>query len=130
MNKKFLFFPAFAVGVVALIAAVNLRPDVPTKPAGDRSRVVDIMPLQPQMSAPVAIGFGRAEPKVQWQAIAEVTGAVIYKHPNLEKGTVIAAGTEILRIDPLDYELKLSQAIADLKSSQTQLARSIKKRLT
>lgn len=123
INKKFLFFPALAVGVVALIAAVNLRPDVPTKPAGDRSRVVDILPLQPQMSAPVAIGFGRAEPKVQWQAIAEVTGAVIYKHPNLEKGTVIAAGTEILRIDPLDYELKLSQAIADLKSSQTQLAR-------
>ncbi|ASI89945.1 HlyD family secretion protein [Vibrio mediterranei] len=122
-NKKLLFFPAFAVGVIALIAAINLRPDVPTKPAGDRSRVVDTMTLEPQMSAPIAIGFGRAEPKVEWKAIAEVTGAVVYKHPNLEKGTVVAAGTEILRIDPLDYELKLSQAIADLKSSETQLAR-------
>lgn len=122
-NKKLLFFPALAVGVIALIAAINLRPDVPTKPAGDRSRVVDTMTLAPQMSAPIAIGFGRAEPKVEWKAIAEVTGAVVYKHPNLEKGTVVAAGTEILRIDPLDYELKLSQAIADLKSSETQLAR-------
>lgn len=122
-NKKMLFFPAFAVGVVALIAAINLRPDVPTKPAGDRSKVVDIIRLEPKMSAPVAVGFGRAEPKVEWKAIAEVTGAVVYKHPNLEKGTVIAAGTEILRIDPLDYELKLSQAIADLKSSETQLTR-------
>ncbi|MFC5076623.1 Multidrug resistance protein MdtA [Vibrio thalassae] len=120
-NKKMLFFPAFAVGVVALIAAINLRPDVPTKPAGDRSKVVDIIRLEPKMSAPVAVGFGRAEPKVEWKAIAEVTGAVVYKHPNLEKGTVIAAGTEILRIDPLDYELKLSQTIADLKSSETQL---------
>ncbi len=122
-NKKLLFFPAVAVGVIALIAAINLRPDVPTKPAGDRSRVVDTMTLTPQMSAPIAIGFGRAEPKVEWKAIAEVTGAVVYKHPNLEKGSVVAAGTEILRIDPLDYELKLSQAIADLKSSETQLAR-------
>lgn len=122
-NKKLLFFPAVAVGVIALIAAINLRPDVPTKPAGDRSRVVDTMTLAPQMSAPIAIGFGRAEPKVEWKAIAEVTGAVVYKHPNLEKGSVVAAGTEILRIDPLDYELKLSQAIADLKSSETQLAR-------
>lgn len=94
---------------------------MPTKPAGDRSKVVDIIRLEPKMSAPVAVGFGRAEPKVEWKAIAEVTGAVVYKHPNLEKGTVIAAGTEILRIDPLDYELKLSQTIADLKSSETQL---------
>ncbi|MGR5176759.1 efflux RND transporter periplasmic adaptor subunit [Vibrio mediterranei] len=123
LNKKLLFFPAFAVGAIALIAAINLRPDVPTKPAGDRARVVETTVLQPTLSAPVAVGFGRVEPKVEWQAIAEVSGQVIYKHPELEKGKVVSAGTEILRIDPLDYELKLSQAIADLKSSETQLAR-------
>ncbi|SEF71971.1 efflux RND transporter periplasmic adaptor subunit [Vibrio hangzhouensis] len=123
LNKKLLFFPAFAVGVIALIAAINLRPDLPTKPAGDRARVVETTVLQPTLSAPVAVGFGRVEPKVEWQAIAEVSGQVIYKHPELEKGKVVSAGTEILRIDPLDYELKLSQAIADLKSSETQLAR-------
>ncbi|MBY6197119.1 efflux RND transporter periplasmic adaptor subunit [Vibrio hangzhouensis] len=123
LNKKLLFFPAFAVGVIALIAAINLRPDVPTKPAGDRTRVVETTVLQPTLSAPVAVGFGRVEPKVEWQAIAEVSGQVIYKHPELEKGKVVSAGTEILRIDPLDYELKLSKAIADLKSSETQLAR-------
>ena len=41
--------------------------------------------------------------------------------PSLEKGQVIPAGTEVLKIDPLDYELKLVQAEADLKSSQTSL---------
>ncbi|MGV2988725.1 efflux RND transporter periplasmic adaptor subunit [Vibrio sp. E150_011] len=123
INKKLLFFPALAVGVVALIAAINLRPDIPTKPAGDRARVVETLTMQPQFSAPLAVGFGRVTPKLEWKAISEVSGEVVYKHPNLEKGNIVSAGTEVLRIDPLDYELKVSQAIADLKSSETQLAR-------
>lgn len=122
-NKKALFFPALAVGVIAVILAMNLRPDVPTKPAGERSKAVDVVALSLQPIAPLVIGFGRVEPKVEWQAIAEVTGAIEFKYPGLEKGAVVEAGTEILRIDPLDYQLRLSQAIADLASSETQLAR-------
>jgi multidrug efflux pump subunit AcrA (membrane-fusion protein) len=52
-----------------------------------------------------------------------VSGQVVYRHPDLEKGQVIPAGTEVLKIDPLDYELKLVQAEAELKSSQTSLAK-------
>lgn len=47
----------------------------------------------------------------------------MYRHPELHKGNILLAGTEVLRIDPLDYELKLAQAEADLGSSQTQLAK-------
>ncbi|MGC9460974.1 efflux RND transporter periplasmic adaptor subunit, partial [Vibrio genomosp. F10 str. 9ZD137] len=73
--------------------------------------------------APLAIGFGKVLPKVEWSAISEVTGKVVYRHPNLEKGQIIPAGTEVLRIDPLDYELKLVQAEADYKSSKTSLTK-------
>lgn len=123
LNRKLLFFPALAVGVLSLIAAINLKPDLPTKPAGDRARLVDVLALEKQSIAPQAVGFGKVTPKVEWKAIAEVTGKVVYRHPLLEKGQILAAGTEILRIDPLDYELKLVQAQADLKSSQTSLAK-------
>ncbi|MGB1321206.1 MAG: efflux RND transporter periplasmic adaptor subunit [Vibrio gallaecicus] len=123
LNRKLLFFPALAVGVVTLFIASNLRPDLPTKPAGDRARLVDTVMLEKQPMAPLAIGFGKVTPKVEWKAIAEVTGKIVFRHPNLEKGQVIPAGTEVLRIDPLDYELKLIQAQADLKSSQTSLAK-------
>lgn len=123
LNRKLLFFPALAVGVLSLVAAINLRPDLPTKPAGDRARLVDVMPLELKAMAPKAIGFGKVTPKVEWKAIAEVTGKVVYRHPSLDKGQILAAGTEVLRIDPLDYELKLVQAQADLKSSQTSLAK-------
>ena len=47
----------------------------------------------------------------------------MYRHPDLDKGQVIPAGTVVLKVDPLDYELKLIQAEADLKSSQTSLAK-------
>ncbi|ARV75542.1 efflux RND transporter periplasmic adaptor subunit [Vibrio campbellii] len=123
MNKKLLFFPALAVGVVILFLAISLRPDLPVKPASDRARLVETIPLELKAIAPVAIGFGKIAPKVEWKAIAEVSGKVVYRHPQLEKGQVLQAGTEILRIDPLDYELKLVQTQADLKSAQTSLAK-------
>ncbi|MEZ9319409.1 efflux RND transporter periplasmic adaptor subunit [Vibrio sp. 10N.222.52.C3] len=123
INKKLLFFPALSVGVIGLVAAINLKPDLPTKPAGDRARLVDTVSLEQQLIAPLAVGFGKVVPKVEWKAIAEVTGQIVYRHPDLEKGQVIPAGTVVLKVDPLDYELKLIQAEADLKSSQTSLAK-------
>ncbi|MCG9677593.1 HlyD family secretion protein [Vibrio sp. Isolate24] len=123
INRKLLFFPALAVGIITLVLAIKMKPDLPVKPAGDRARLVETIPLELQSIAPMAIGFGKVAPKLEWKAIAEVTGKVVYRHPRLEKGQVIQAGTEILRIDPLDYELKLIQAQADLKSSQISLAK-------
>ncbi|PMM40984.1 efflux RND transporter periplasmic adaptor subunit [Vibrio splendidus] len=123
ISKKLLFFPALAVGIIGLVAAINLKPDLPTKPAGDRARLVETLSLEQQLIAPLAVGFGKVVPKVEWKAISEVTGQIVYRHPDLEKGQVIPAGTEVLKIDPLDYELKLIQAEADLKSSQTSLAK-------
>lgn len=112
-----------AVGVIGLVVAINLKPDLPTKPAGDRARLVETLSLEQQLIAPLAVGFGKVVPKVEWKAIAEVTGQIVYRHPDLDKGQVIPAGTVVLKVDPLDYELKLIQAEADLKSSQTSLAK-------
>ncbi|WP_299685618.1 HlyD family secretion protein [uncultured Vibrio sp.] len=123
INKKLLFFPALSVGIIGLVAAINLKPDLPTKPAGDRARLVETVSLEQQRMAPLAVGFGKVVPKLEWKAIAEVTGQIVYRHPDLEKGQVIPAGTVVLKVDPLDYELKLIQAEADLKSSQISLAK-------
>tara|TARA_Y100001956_G_scaffold80460_1_gene95702 strand:+ start:4402 stop:5712 length:1311 start_codon:yes stop_codon:yes gene_type:complete len=123
INKKLLFFPALAVGIFILITAVKMKPELPVKPAGDRARLVETVPLELRAIAPVAIGFGKVTPKVEWKAIAEVTGKIVYRNPMLQKGQVLQAGTEVLRIDPLDYKLKLVQAQADFKSSQTSLAK-------
>ncbi|WP_122032898.1 efflux RND transporter periplasmic adaptor subunit [Aliivibrio sp. EL58] len=123
INKKFLFFPVVAAGVIILITVTKLRPSAEVKPLEDRSKIVKTISLEQQNLAPQVIGFGKIRPKFEWKAIAEVSGKVVYRHPELNKGNVLLAGTEVLRIDPLDYELKLAQAEADLGSSKTQLAK-------
>jgi multidrug efflux pump subunit AcrA (membrane-fusion protein) len=123
INKKLLFLPVVAAGVIILITVTKLRPSAEVKPLEDRSKIVKTLSLEQQNIAPQVVGFGKIRPKFEWKAIAEVSGKVVYRHPDLNKGNVLLAGTEVLRIDPLDYELKLAQAEADLGSSETQLAK-------
>ncbi|USH02147.1 HlyD family secretion protein [Grimontia kaedaensis] len=123
LRRKLLFFPALAVGIAVLFIAINSRPDVPVKPAQSKARAVDVVTLQQSDIAPVVTGFGRVTPKLTWQAIAEVNGKVIYRNPALEKGRVLPAGTELLRIDPTDYQLAVAQAQADVSVREARLAK-------
>jgi hypothetical protein len=122
-NPKLLFIPALMIGVIILILSIALKPKLAITAASDNSRVVDVMPLQLANIAPQVTGFGQVRPKQQWSAIAEVTGEILYKSPKLAKGEHVFSGTELLRIDPLKYELALAQAEADLNSNQLQLAK-------
>ncbi|WP_158174959.1 efflux RND transporter periplasmic adaptor subunit [Grimontia hollisae] len=125
LRRKLLFFPALAVGIAVLVIAINSRPDVPVKPALSKSRSVDVIILQQSGIAPVVTGFGRVKPKLTWQAIAEVNGKVIYRNPALEKGSVLPAGTELLRIDPTDYQLAVAQAQAEVSVREARLAKLV-----
>jgi len=122
-NPKLLFIPALMIGVIVLVLSIALKPKLAITAAGDNARVVDVMPLQLTNIAPQVTGFGQVRPKQQWSAIAEVTGEILYKSQKLAKGEHVFAGTELLRIDPLKYELALAQAEADLNSNQLQLAK-------
>ncbi len=122
-NPKLLFIPALMIGVIILILSIALKPKLAITSAGDNARVVDVMSLQLTNIAPQVTGFGQVRPKQQWSAIAEVTGEILYKSPKLAKGEHVFSGTELLRIDPLKYELALAQAEADLNSNQLQLTK-------
>jgi len=122
-NPKLLFIPALMIGVIILVLSITLKPKLAITAAGDNARVVDVMPLQLTNIAPQVIGFGQVRPKQQWSAIAEVSGEILFKSSKLAKGEHVFSGTELLRIDPLKYELALAQAEADLNSNQLQLVK-------
>ena len=71
---------------------------------------------------PRALGYGYVQPGSVWDAVAEVAGKVVYRHPDLERGRVLEAGTVILRIDPTDYELAVARNRAALDGVAAQLA--------
>lgn len=112
--------PAF-IGVAVLIGfALSQRP--PEQLAiGERVQTVRVIPAPSVAMVPRIRAYGSVAPARIWQATAEVGGRVIYVHPRLDPGEILPADTVILRIDPTDYELALSQIAADIEATEAQL---------
>ena len=122
-NRKRFLIPGVVIGIVILAASVLLKSTPEIQENFDKARLVEVTALTLVDSAPEIVAYGRVEPKNSWQAISEVNGKVIYRHPELESGRMLNAGTLVLQIDPLEYELKQSQALANVNMARTQLTR-------
>ncbi len=68
-----------------------------------------------------ARGYGVVRPAETWQVIANVTGRVVERHPALESGAILRAGTALLALDPSRYELAIAEAEAELASLAAEL---------
>lgn len=122
-NKKRLTILGVLVGIIILALSIFFKSSPTIQPNFDKARLVSVQALILQPTAPLVLAFGRVLPKTTWQAIAEVNGKVIYRHPGLESGRLLKAGTLVLKIDPFEYELKKAQAIANVNASKAQLTR-------
>ncbi|MCZ7596820.1 MAG: efflux RND transporter periplasmic adaptor subunit [Gammaproteobacteria bacterium] len=63
---------------------------------------------------PTAEGYGPVRPARVWAAVAQVSGRIVSMHDELGNGSLVAGGTELLSIDPVDYELELARVEAEL----------------
>jgi len=122
-HKKRFVIPGVALGLLILVAAIALKPSPVLQPSSNNARLVEVISLLEQTAAPQIKGFGRIDPKHTWQAIAEVNGKIIYRHPELETGRLFKKGTLVLEVDPLQYQLKLAQAQANLNAAKAQLSK-------
>lgn len=114
----FLALPPVALGIAAAAWLIASAPG-PAKTDGAAPALsVRIETVTPQTIRPAASVWGNLRSADTWVAVAEVQGEVIWRHPDLEQGRIISAETEVLRIDPSDYELSLRQAEADLAALQ------------
>ena len=122
MWRKLLFVPPLAIGIAVLALTVSNRPAPARKPPQEEVRVVRVMEVRPLTLQPRITGYGTVRPARVWNAIAQVGGKVIHTHPNLKKGAIIPAGTEIITIAPDDYRLAIAQAEANIRATETKLA--------
>jgi multidrug resistance efflux pump len=123
VNRKFLLLPGLLLGLLILVLAVKMKPAPELALNYNPARLVELQALSKQEVAPETLGFGRVEPKHVWQAVSEVSGRLVYRHPQLETGRLLPKDTLLLEIDPLEYQLKLAQAQANLNATQTKLTR-------
>lgn len=113
-----------AIGILLIVIFVANR-QAPSRGYGalmtPTVRVVEVKSL-PFVTE--ARGYGTARPARTWQAIANVPGRVVARHPGLESGTLLAKDTLLLEIDPSRYRLaeaEIQAQLASLAAEQAQL---------
>jgi multidrug efflux pump subunit AcrA (membrane-fusion protein) len=106
--------PPVIVGVLFMIFMTGGKQPPVKSERGEPVRAVRIISISSMDLLPAAEGYGTVQPSKVWTAVAQVSGRIIDMHAKLRNGEILPADTLLYRIDPVDYELKLAQAQAEL----------------
>ncbi|OAN81283.1 hypothetical protein A8B78_09780 [Jannaschia sp. EhC01] len=120
-----LALPPIALGIAVAAWMIASAPGPAQIDGRAPALPVRVMTVAQEDIRPTAAVWGNLRAAETWVAVAEVQGEVIWRHPDLEPGRLIPAGTEVLRIDPADYELALAQSRADLAALEAEGAQLI-----
>lgn len=106
--------PPLVIGILVLTQLADGRKP-PVRVQGEEpARVVRTIEVARSTLRPVAEGYGIVQPARVWTAVAQVSGRIVDMHPRLRDGEILPAGSQLFRIDPVDYELSLAQLKAEL----------------
>lgn len=111
---------AIGAGILAFVVA-NSQPPARIELA-ERAHAVRVITAQSTEITPSAVGFGLVTPARTFAAIAEVSGTVEYLHPDLRDGQILPSGAVLLRLSPVDFNLAIAQANANIRAARARLA--------
>jgi RND family efflux transporter MFP subunit len=112
--------PPILLGIVVLLWLASGKQPPAKAERGEPTRTVRVIEVPQLDLVPTAEGYGPVEPARVWAAVSQVTGLVVEIHSRLRDGEILSEGTELVRIDPVDYELALVQARAELAELDVQ----------
>ncbi len=123
--KKLPILPLIiAMAVAIVVIAVKTKAPIEHQELGYPAKAVEVITVKKIPFRARVMAFGNVEPAILMKAKTEVSGKIVYIHPDLKKGASLKKGTVVLRIEPTTYEISLNQSKAGLagsKSSLTQL---------
>lgn len=119
--KKLLILPPIALAVAVFVYVSNNKKQPEQHAASEVARAVRVIDAQKVAVVPTVRGFGVVRPGKEWVATAQVAGEIIKVDPALKKGALIKAGTVIVTISPVDYELAIAQARANIRSTDAKI---------
>lgn len=103
-----------AFGVVAIIYSGTIKSAAAPKETVQQPTPVRVITLAEVELIPKVTGYGLVAPAHEWRAIARIDGEVVETSPLLANGTLVPAGTVMLRIDDTDLRLSLAQLDAQM----------------
>ena len=121
LQRKIILFLVVLVALPLVVFKVKTRPPVAHEKLGYPVRAVEVMEVRAISYRSHATGYGNVEPRVTVKAKSEVSGKIIYIHPQLRKGASLPRDTVVLRIEPTTFEFSLEQSKAGLSSTESSL---------
>ena len=100
-------------------------PQVPVREVVVHVPEVEVLSLAPETRTLEVQAHGRVVAPTRLTLTPEVSGRVLAIHPDLEQGAQLAAGTELVRIDPSDLELAHEAAKAARATAKASRATAV-----
>jgi len=121
VTRKWVILVPVVLGIAALMLLKKSSIPPVQEAVREQARLVRVIEAPRLTVEPRAEGHGTVQPARTWEAVAQVKGKLINKHPRLQKGAIMEGGELILQIDPTDYQLAIAQAQADIEATRAQL---------
>ena len=119
--RKLLFIVPVAVGVGIIAFAVKSRKPPAQTPPAERAYHVRVIETAAVPVSPQVMGYGSVKPARVWNAITQVSGKLVYVHPDLKKGALIEKDAVIARIDAADFKMAIAEASANIEAAEAKL---------
>ena len=124
MNKKSLFAKLFiilvilAAGVVVSLVLIWTGPETVPEEKASSAKIVQTLSLVPHTRSVAVSAFGSVIPSRKVVIKPQVSGQVIRQSESITIGGHVREGDELIRIDPKDYELALSEVRSNLEQAR------------
>jgi RND family efflux transporter MFP subunit len=124
MNKKSLFARLFIILVIlAAGGAVSLvliwtGPEITPEETTNAAKIVQTIPLVPHTRSVAVSAYGSVIPARAVIIKPQVSGQVVRQSDSITIGGHVRKGDELIRIDPKDYELALSEVRSNLEQAR------------
>ena len=119
-----LVIPLGIIVAAIIIAMVMVASREVPEPSGTEQPLPQVQAVEVTLSeVPISVvAHGNVTSRYELELASEVTGRIMWVSPKFQPGEIVDAGTVLLRIDPVNYQLAVAQAKAALATANMALA--------
>ena len=108
-------------GIVGAAYITKTAPTARRRPPAKITPLVEVAQLQRGTHHVAVQAMGTVVPAKEIVLESRVSGEIVALHPSFTEGGYLEKGSEVLRIDPVDYQLAVTLAQAKVKDSESLL---------
>lgn len=128
MRRFVLIVAILGAAVVIALSMVKMKPEPPRKERVNLDPLVEVQELEAMTANFEVSSQGTVRPRTETVLSAEVSGTITRISPKFVAGGVFKRGEVLMRIDPTNYDVAVSQAEALVRQRQIEYDGALKLR--